>query len=764
MSIHLKGVAIQPYFASVFRAVDKLQRLGQPMHSADRESLTALAASSDNNILINAESLLASYTLAHLTVEADGQVVATAGFAPRNLIEHGWKAFLIRIENPHALEDDFEVLVGMRSWGTRQFNKEQHPGLLDTINPAPIVESLWLEVKLEDKPHLSGFETEYRVIQLCSRDRGEKQARFSFAVGRGSYPHRHSEWNFLNSQGLDLKFSCVPSHDVTVRIADVDTQSCVAALTIRDLHGHIYPSQILRLAPDMAFQPHIYRGDGEAVTLPEGKYSVECWRGPEYVRIVRDFHVGEPLEEVRVNLERWIDPAEWGWYPGDIHIHAAGCSHFMQPTRGVHPETMIRHIRGEALAIGQVLTWGPAWSYQKQFFSGRAFSPAASLEHPELQASNNVRWKPQRTRKDEESLLRYDVEVSGFPSSISGHLILLRLQQQEYSGIHVPEDWPSWNLPILRWAIQQGAVVGYAHCGIGMGVSEDTLPNYHIPPFDSVGINEGIVDITHGALHFIGGCELNPAYELNAWYHMLNCGYKLVFAGETDYPCIYDERPGVGRSYVRLKTRPMDDVGYQNWVTSFQKGCLYSGDGRSHFLKFSVNGHQPGDADLMLDKPTTISIRLLVAARLEPQITEETETIRRSKRYSRPAWHIERARIGYSLEVALELVVNGESVRTVNVLADGEPREISIHTYLERSSWVSVRIMPSSHSHPVFVHVGEKPVRASRRSAEWLRTCVDRLWNEKHRFIRENERSAASEAYDHARLSYDAIIKESDIP
>jgi hypothetical protein len=216
-----------------------------------------------------------------------------AGLSPRNLVEHGWKAFLIRIENPHGLEDDVEVLVGWRRWGARQFHLEQRPALLDTINPAPLVERLWLEVKLEDNHQLSGFEIEYRVVELCSRDRGERRTRFSFGVCRGgSYPQYQAEWSLLNAQGLELEFHCAPSHEVTMRVADADGQSCVAALTIKDLYDHVYPSQIIRLAPDMSCQPHVYRGDGEAVTLPEGKYSVECWRGPECVRRVRSSRKG----------------------------------------------------------------------------------------------------------------------------------------------------------------------------------------------------------------------------------------------------------------------------------------------------------------------------------------------------------------------------------------------------------------------------------------------------------------------------------------
>ena len=32
---------------------------------------------------------------------------------------------------------------------------------------------------------------------------------------------------------------------------------------------------------------------------------------------------------------------------------------------------MMRHVLGEALSVGSVLTWGPGYYYQKQFFEGR---------------------------------------------------------------------------------------------------------------------------------------------------------------------------------------------------------------------------------------------------------------------------------------------------------------------------------------------------------------------------------------------------------
>src|ERR1041385_2664148 len=98
---------------------------------------------------------------------------------------------------------------------------------------------------------------------------------------------------------------------------------------------------------------------------------------------------------------------------------------------------------------------------------------------------------------------------------------------------------------------------------------------------------------------------------------MINCGFRMAFIGETDYPCITDERMGVGRSYVRLDHRPVDDAGYEAWGCGRAQGRVYCGDGRSHFLDFKVNGRRSGEGDLSLSASKTLKIQSLVAARLE---------------------------------------------------------------------------------------------------------------------------------------------------
>src|SRR5206468_13110481 len=127
-----------------------------------------------------------------------------------------------------------------------------------------------------------------------------------------------------------------------------------------------------RLAPDLFFQRHVYRPDGGVVLLPPGEFTVESGRGPEY-RVVRqkirvDAPKGTDPPPFEFKLERWVNPADFGWYSGDHHIHAAGCAHYTSPTEGVMPEDMFVHVKGEGLNVGCCLTWGPCYDFQRQYF------------------------------------------------------------------------------------------------------------------------------------------------------------------------------------------------------------------------------------------------------------------------------------------------------------------------------------------------------------------------------------------------------------
>ena len=143
--------------------------------------------------------------------------------------------------------------------------------------------------------------------------------------------------------------------------------------------------------------------------------------------------------------------------------------------------------------------------------------------------------------------MHYDLEVSGFPSSHAGHLVLLGLTEQDYPGTERIEDWPTWDLPILRWGKSQKAVVGFAHSGWGLEVKTSDLPNYEMPGFDGIGANEYIVDVTYpDAVDFISTMDTPYVWELNIWYHTLECRFPNARVGRNRFPVHHGQQGGSG--------------------------------------------------------------------------------------------------------------------------------------------------------------------------------------------------------------------------
>ena len=125
---------------------------------------------------------------------------------------------------------------------------------------------------------------------------------------------------------------------------------------------------------------------------------------------------------------------------------------------------------------------------------------------------------------------------------------------------------------------------------------------------------------------------------------------------------------------------------------------------------------------------------------------------------------MERCRIGNTRNVPVEIIVNGEVVATRELAADGHIESMKFPIELTQSSWIAVRILPSVHTNPVFVEVAGKPIRASRRSAEWCEEAVKVCWNAKQNNIRADEREAAKVAYDQASEIYRTIREEATAP
>ncbi len=395
---------------------------------------------------------------------------------------------------------------------------------------------------------------------------------------------------------------------------------------------------------------------------------------------------------------------------------------------------MMRHILGEDLNVGCVLTWGPCWYPQKQFFEGR--------DHP-LSTPDN--------------LMRYDVEVSGFPSSHAGHLVLLRLKEEDYPGATTLEDWPSWDLPVLQWGKAQGAVVGFSHSGWGLEVKDTNAP-----------------DVRDAALRRHRRQRVHRRRDPRRRRLHLHGRHAVALGAEHLVPHAQLRLPHAHQRRDRLpvhlrrarrpgpQLRPARRLDFDRWATASAAAGPTSPTARATCSTSASTGVDVGthDSEVRLARPGTGDVTAQVAARLPEQ---PDDALRGRPLDKTPYWDLERARTpgpGGTRKVPVEVVVNGRVAATRWITADGTIRDVKFDVPIERSSWVALRILPSSHTNPIFVLVDGQPIRASRQSAEWCLSAVDQCWSQKAPKIAEREKAAAEAAYEHARQVYRRILAE----
>ncbi len=383
----VSDVPLQPLSAQVRRVAESLDQLGQPLPGEVVAKLEKAETTADKAQAVRAiQEALDPLCLIEVTINPESRVKAARGPAPARLVQHGWRVYLVKVHN----EGGVTAALKANSPNAEPLYKRStgKPDPAPTISQTDVVQR-WMDVQMfDDRPlakSLSGLPVEYRLIQLYSRDAGPREAKIRFDVGQGT-----QDLGFRSD--VDILFQCQPAVPVVLEVLDDDGTPTTASFLIRDSQGRVYPSQSRRLAPDFFFHPQIYRHSGESVLLPPGQYNVEFTRGPEYLTQKRTITVPEKAEThaETFQLKRWANLAKMGWYSGDHHVHAAGCGHYESPTEGVGPEDMMRHILGEDLDVGCVLSWGPCWYFQKQFFDG-SLHPLSTPRAPDALRRRGLR-------------------------------------------------------------------------------------------------------------------------------------------------------------------------------------------------------------------------------------------------------------------------------------------------------------------------------------------------------------------------------------
>lgn len=789
----------QPLAANARRLMQALDFLGAPLPDEEKARLQSAIMARDATV---AQSVLDARVLVVVDINPESRVKVQRGPAKAAIQQAGYTPVLLKVIN-HATSvarlNISSSQAGPPYAGVQKstLERERQTHLKENENTQG--EHRFLEVSVFDSPpmtgNLSGLGVEYVIALIYSSEAGRLEATLAFDIGQGT-----QDLGFRAE--LPVLLDVRPAVTVKLDVKDFDGKPTTARLTFTDSQGHVFPPQARRLAPDFFFQKHIYRADGATVLLPPGEFTMEASRGPEYRTVKQkitipnasaESQISNLRFEIPVRLQRWINAADFGCYSGDHHIHAAGCAHYTSPDVGMLPEHMFQQVKGEGLNVGCVLSWGYGFEHQRRFFG-----PQVDLLSEPL------------------TQMKYDMEVSGFGSAALGHICLLNLRELVYPGADGTKGWPTWTTPALRWTKKQGGYTGYPHSGSGMqvtaavaakrmielrdqnkdarltadelndallpepfekidadhdgGLNEpeltssherviDLLPNFAIP---DAGGHEIFVSTALGVCDFISAMDTARLLEWNAWYHLMNCGFPLKCAGETDFPCMSGTRVGQGRTYVRLGK--VERIDFTKWCEGLAHGRSYVSDGYAHAFDFAVND-QPSGGEVRLDQPGSLKVRVKAAFSSETPLeiayggavpVAGARLIGDTVNYhdttgAKPYGDGKRK---------VELIVNGRPVATREVPSDDQVHDVAFTADITQSSWVAVRQFPQLHTNPVSVIVAGKPIRASRQSAQWCRECIEQLWRVREKNIAPTERDDARRAFEEAKEIYRRIAAE----
>ena len=363
------------------------------------------------------------------------------------------------------------------------------------------------------------------------------------------------------------------------------------------------------------------------------------------------------------------NPEPEDWYAGDIHVHR-NCG---EVTPILDENNFISMMEPNNLAVISVLA-----------DMGNGEVKDSKTDLPKVTGNVAAQSIPGR-------IVKWDAEWHFDPSGVTfenkalgGHLILLGLKEA-YT------IWDESPYKILEWGKKQGAITGFCH----MQYLNDTIQNdlNCCIPIDFP------VETALGTIDFLSeDVWLNDA-SINAYYKILNCGFKPGWAAGTDFPCNNSKPFGSLLTYVQIKEQPLT---YRKWIEGIKNGrTVITTNGHKEFLNLKINkSFTPGD-EIVMKKNGTVGVKVIWTS-----ISDLSGTI--------------------------EVICNGKVVaRKDGNATPGKPVTLNSDVPISESSWICARRMDKlghqSHTAPVYVTVANKPVRASAADAEYFIHWIDNI-------------------------------------
>ncbi|MBC8351074.1 MAG: CehA/McbA family metallohydrolase [Planctomycetes bacterium] len=366
-----------------------------------------------------------------------------------------------------------------------------------------------------------------------------------------------------------------PTGKLLLSIRDSDAEPFVTArVTLQKLGGKYHaPSESLYRM--LGEHMHFYCDDECLIEVPAGHYVITVARGPEYPVVHRNLSITTKWDtETTIELERWTNQREKGWYSGESHIHANyGYGEWYNS-----PRTMLAQSAGEDLIVSNFMVANSEADgvFDREYFRGAA--------DPLSTDANILYWNQE------------------FRSTIWGHLTLLNLKQlvepifTGFARTTHPHDHPT-NADIADHTHDQDGHVNYTH----------PAHNVQDPYLSAYAAKALPLDVALGKVDSIDVMGSNHLATIPLWYRLLNCGFKVPASAGTD--CflnrVRSRLPGQARAYVKVE----GDFSYEKWIAALKKGRTFVTNGP--MFEFTINDHQPGDV-ITLEEPGLVQVKVAI--------------------------------------------------------------------------------------------------------------------------------------------------------
>src|SRR5215471_6300542 len=223
-------IALQPLALQVRQLEEAMNYLGQPFPAADLRRIHEAIANPDEAAAVHQlEAILDPHVLLNVDINPESRVKVEEGAAKPELVEAGTRLFLVKVLNNGNVRAP--LVVQSPNSGDVYIRSNGSPAPPIQLSPQESKER-WATISLYQRApmrqRLSGLALEYAILEIYSRDSGQRSAKISFNVGQGS-----QDIGFRND--VTLLFTALPARRITLRVKDERGQPTMASFIIKDL-------------------------------------------------------------------------------------------------------------------------------------------------------------------------------------------------------------------------------------------------------------------------------------------------------------------------------------------------------------------------------------------------------------------------------------------------------------------------------------------------------------------------------------------------